>query len=92
MLSEDLVCCRPATAEALPGPALLRIRPDASWVYLRAYPLLLNVPIGLVGFDAKRAGTSAPVPIQAIVFRVRSRTNSQSKMFRGQPRSRICGG
>lgn len=70
VLSEDLTCCRPATAEALPGPALLRIRPD---VAPRDLPEGLSVVAErpdrvFVGFDAKRAGTSAPVPIKAIVF------------------------
>ena len=70
VLSEDLVCCRPATGEAIPGPALLRIRPDMHSERL---------PDGLfvagrredrvfVGFDPVRAGSAAPVPITAIVF------------------------
>ena len=70
VLSEDLVCCRPTTGEAIPGPALLRIRPDMHSAEL---------PDGLfvagrredrvfVGFDPVRAGSAAPVRITAIVF------------------------
>jgi len=70
VLSEDLICCRPATAEAIPGPALLRLRPD---VFHQDLPEGLFVVAErpdriFVGFDAERAGTSAPVPIRAIVF------------------------
>lgn len=70
MLSEDLVCCRPATAEAIPGPALMRIRPDVfdgdlpSGLFVAA-----NRPDRIyVGFDDAARGSSAPVPIKAIVF------------------------
>lgn len=28
MLAEDLICCRPSTHEAFPGPAVIRLRPD----------------------------------------------------------------
>lgn len=70
VLSEDLVCCRPSTCEVIPGPALLRLRPD---VYQ------LNLPEGLfvagerpdryfVGFTPEKAGSGAPVPIRGIVF------------------------
>ena len=70
VLSEDLICCRPTTGEAIPGPALLRIRPDVHSD---------NLPDGLfvaerrpdrvfVGFDSARAGSSSPVPLTAIVF------------------------
>lgn len=70
VLSEDLICCRPATGEALPGPALLRIRPD---VYSNDLPEGLFVAARredrvFVGFDPTRAGSSAPVPVSAIVF------------------------
>ena len=70
VLSEDLICCRPSTGEAIPGPALLRIRPD---VYPRELPEGLFVAAErpdriFVGFDAPRAGSGAPVPIAAIVF------------------------
>ena len=70
VLSEDLICCRPSTCEAIPGPALLRIRPDVPSE---------DLPDGLfiaarrddrvfVGFDSAHAGSSAPVPVKAIVF------------------------
>ena len=70
VLSEDLICCRPSTVEALPGPALLRIRPD---VHSNDLPTGLFVAARredrvFVGFDAVQAGSSAPVPIEAIVF------------------------
>lgn len=70
VLSEDLVCCRPATAEVIPGPALLRIRPD---VFHEELPEGLFIAAErpdriFVGFDERRGGTSAPVPIKAIVF------------------------
>src|SRR4029450_8669179 len=64
VLSEDLVCCRPSTCDVIPGPALLRLRPD---VYRS------NLPDGLfvaaerpdryfVGFSPEKAGSGAPVP------------------------------
>ena len=70
VLSEDMICCRPTTREAFPGPALLRLRPDV---------FQQNLPDGLfivaqrpdrffVGFEPDRAGSGAPVPILAIVF------------------------
>ena len=70
VLSEDLICCRPATYEAIPGPALLRLRPD---VYQQNLPdgtfVAAQRPDRLfVGFDPEIAGSGAPVPIQAIVF------------------------
>ena len=70
VLSEDLICCRPTTAEAIPGPALLRLRPD---VFHQVLPDGLSVVAErpdrvFVGFDAERCGTSAPVRIEAVVF------------------------
>jgi hypothetical protein len=70
VLSEDLICCRPSTGDAIPGPALLRIRPDVP---------TNSLPIGLfvaarredrvfIGFSSAQAGSSAPVRIGAIVF------------------------
>ena len=70
VLSEDLICCRPETAEAIPGPAVLRLRPDVFHG---------DLPDGLfvieerpdrvfIGFDAAHAGSGAPVPVKAIVF------------------------
>ena len=70
VLSEDMICCRPTTREAIPGPALLRLRPDV---------FQQNLPAGLfmvaqrpdrffVGFDPDRAGSGAPVPKLAVVF------------------------
>ena len=70
VLSEDMICCRPTTCEAIPGPALLRLRPD---VYHRSLPAGLFIAAErpdrfFVGFEPERAGSSAPVPIRAIVF------------------------
>lgn len=70
VLSEDLVCCRPSTGEAIPGPALLRIRPD---MHSDDLPEGLFVSARredrvFVGFDPVRAGSAAPVRIKAIVF------------------------
>jgi hypothetical protein len=70
VLCEDLVCCRPHTLEAIPGPALLRIRPD---VFSQDLPDGLFV-VGsrpdrvFVGFDAEHCGSSDPLPIRAVVF------------------------
>ena len=76
VLSEDLICCRPGTSEAIPGPALLRIRPD---VHSEDLPKGLFVAARredrvFVGFDADSAGSSAPVPVKALVF-LREGTN-----------------
>lgn len=71
VLSEDLTCCRPATVPTvLPGPALLRIRPD---VYDGVPPsgthLVASRPDRVyLAIDDDRKGSSAPVPIVAIVF------------------------
>lgn len=70
VLSEDLVCCRPTTGEAIPGPALLRIRPD---MHSEELPDGLFVAARredrvFVGFDPVRAGSAAAVQITAIVF------------------------
>lgn len=70
LLSEDLACCRPGTMELLPGPTLVRLRPD---VYPGAPPdgmhLIAARPDRIfLGLDAERAGDSTPVPIGGIVF------------------------
>lgn len=70
VLSEDMICCRAASGEAIPGPALLRLRPDV---------IPETLPDGLfiadqrpdrlfIGFEPGRAGSGAPVPVRAIVF------------------------
>lgn len=70
VLSEDMICCRPDTGEAIPGPSLLRLRPDM---------IPESLPEGLfvaaerpdrlfIGFEPGRAGSGAPVPIRALVF------------------------
>jgi hypothetical protein len=70
VLSEDLICCRPASAQAIPGPALLRLRPD---VFSGTLPdglfIVEKRPDRIyVGCDDVRSGSGAPVPISAIVF------------------------
>jgi len=71
VLSEDLVCCRPGTScEVLPGPALVRMRTD---VYDGCPPLGTHVVTArpdriYLGLDDDRKGSSAPVPIKALVF------------------------
>ena len=71
VLSEDLVCCRPGpSCEVLPGPALVRMRPD---VYDGSPPRGMHVVVArpdriYLGVDDDRKGGSSPVPIRAIVF------------------------
>jgi len=71
LLSEDLACCRLGPVPAvLPGPALLRIRPD---MYDGRPPAGTHVAATRGGrtylaLDEDRTGSSAPVPIVALVF------------------------
>jgi hypothetical protein len=71
VLSEDLVCCRSdGPCEALPGPALVRMRTD---VYDGSPPPGTHVVVArpdriYLGLDDDRKGSSAPVPIKGIVF------------------------
>lgn len=70
VLSEDLVCCRPTSLEVLPGPAVIRLRPD---VFDGSVPTGTSVartsPDRLVlSIDQNRRGTSAPVPLKGVVF------------------------
>jgi len=75
VLSEDLACCRVSPSPAvLPGPALLRIRPD---VYEGRAPegtrAVLTRPDRIyLMLDQDRRGDGAPVPLAAIVFLRRS--------------------
>ena len=70
VLSEDLICCRPSTGEAIPGPALLRIRPDMHSAELSdgLFVVAQRDDRVFVGFDKAHAGSCAPVPITAVVF------------------------
>jgi hypothetical protein len=70
MLSEDLICCRPATGEAIPGPALFRIRPDVFDGQLPKGLFIVNQRPDrvFVGFDDVARGSGRPLPIRAIVF------------------------
>ena len=72
ILSEDLVCCRSSAAscEVLPGPALVRLRPD---VYDGSLPHGMHMVAarpdrGFLAINDDRKGSSAPVAIKAIVF------------------------
>jgi hypothetical protein len=71
VLSEDLVCCRVgARTELLPGPAVLRIRPD---IYDERPPQGTHVIAArpdrvFLGLDDDRKGSGDPVPIKAVVF------------------------
>ena len=71
VLSEDLTCCRPGSEPAvLPGPAVLRIRPD---VYPGQPPHGTHVIAArpdrvYLGLDERVRGASSPVPLRAIVF------------------------
>jgi len=71
VLSEDLVCCRAGTScEALPGPALVRMRAD---VYGGSPPSGTHVVVArpdriYLGLDDDRKGSGAPVLITGIVF------------------------
>jgi len=71
VLAEDLVACRPEPSPTLlPGPAMLRVRPDV-------YPRLTLMNASPVAEDAERVhlalegparGDGAPVPLAGIVF------------------------
>lgn len=72
MLAEDLACCRVSgtDAEILPGPALLRLRPDVhealkvpDTTVLRRDPDRVYLAI-----DPERRGTGDPVPLAGILF------------------------
>src|SRR5712691_7376244 len=71
LLTEDLTCCRfNRGPELLPGPALVRIRPD---VYDGHPPLGTHVVLArldrvYLALDDDQRGSGAPVPIRAIIF------------------------
>jgi hypothetical protein len=71
VLTEDVACCRPGPVPTLvPGPALLRVRPD---MYAGRPPAGTQVAAARRGrvyldLDPDRRGSSAPVPIAAVVF------------------------
>ena len=70
LLSEDLVCCRPSTMAVLPGPAVVRLRPD---VYRGAPPegteLVAERPDRVfLTLSPDRRGASSPVPIAGLFF------------------------
>lgn len=71
MLGEDLTCCRPGEpGVVLPGPAVLRVRPD---VYQRldfpgTHPVSEDAERVHLALDADRRGTGDPVPLAGIVF------------------------
>jgi hypothetical protein len=71
VLTEDLACCSlGAIPRLLPGPALLRVRPD---VYHGRPPAGTHLVAArrnrvYLGVNDDRRGDSAPVPIAAVVF------------------------
>ncbi len=71
VLSEDSACCRLTPFPTLlPGPAVLRIRPDVFDGYTPAgahIVSLSNDRVYLV-LDETRKGTDDPIPIKAVIF------------------------
>lgn len=71
VLSEDLVCCRLEPSPVLlPGPAVLRVRPDIFGGQAPAGTELVAARSdrAFLALDEGRRGSSAPVSITAIVF------------------------
>jgi hypothetical protein len=71
VLSEDLACCRLAPVPAvLPGPALMRVRPDVYDGHAPAgmHVVALRPDRVYLATDEDRRGSAAPVPIIAVVF------------------------
>jgi hypothetical protein len=71
VLAEDTVCVRPHDPPlVLPGPACLRLRPDAyRHVELPGTSVVAEIPdrVHLV-MDGPLKGTGAPIPLSAVVF------------------------
>ena len=70
ILSEDLVCCRPGSLEVLPGPALVRLRPDA---YHGVPPAGMREVAArpdriFLALEGESRGSGAPLPIRGVVF------------------------
>lgn len=70
MLAEDLICIRPGTHEAFPGPAVIRLRPD---VYGGTPPAglveIANRPDRIfLAPEPGRRGSAGGRPIRGIVF------------------------
>ncbi len=70
VLGEDLICCRTDPAQVLPGPALLRVRPDVyDGSHVPGATVVVTRPDRVyLALDQERRGTSAPVPLKGIVF------------------------
>ena len=71
VLSEDLACCRLGQVPTLlPGPALLRVRPDVYDGHPPAGTHLVAARPGRIwlAIDQARSGSGAPVPIVAVVL------------------------
>jgi hypothetical protein len=71
VLSEDLSCCRAGPVpELIPGPAVLRVRPDvfAGQAVPGLHVVKARPDRVFLGFDADRAGSGDPVPMTAIVL------------------------
>lgn len=69
-LADDLTCCDTAPAAVLPGPAMLRLRPDSAAVLEMVDTTPHPVMEGKVHFliDRDRRGTGDPIPLGGIVF------------------------
>jgi len=80
LLSEDVTCVQPgATPQIIPGPAMLRLRPDvAAWLRLPNATELGEADDRVhFALDPERRGDCAPVPLRGI-FLLRSGTGEVS--------------
>jgi hypothetical protein len=71
LLAEDLTCCRTGErAAVIPGPALLRVRPDTyARLVLRGTRVVARKSDRIyLAIDEPRRGNCAPVPLKGIVF------------------------
>ena len=76
VLTEDLACCSVASVpRLLPGPPLLRVRPDVYYGHPTAGTHMVEARRNRVylGVNDDRKGDGAPVPIAALVFLRHSR-------------------
>jgi hypothetical protein len=71
LLTEDLTCCRTGENSAvIPGPALLRVRPDTyARLDLPGTRVVARKPDRIyLTIEHARRGTCAPVPLRGVVF------------------------
>ena len=69
-LADDLTCCETQRAAVLPGPAMLRLRPDSAAALEMVDATPRPVRNGKVHFliDQERRGNGSPVPLGGIIF------------------------